>query len=529
MTPANIFLLNRKLIEEYAKKIPLYFVTSDEIAQIHKIWNQKLHKYKKIYEQTKEWNDLFQLVLKGIGIHHSGMIPILKEIVEILYSQGLLKILLTTETFALGVNMPTKTTVFFDVTKFDGETSYRSLYPEEYNQMAGRAGRRGKDFIGYIVILPSYNFIPEYEAKQMIITKPQKIQSKLSLDTLFILKELSSMNTISTETINNLDKIINYISSKYNNSFYYYQDININNKLEYEFNKFKTNLDELINTSNINASIVEKYIKINNINKKLKPDGIIQLNNKIKKKYLNESKLLENEIKNYDIKLIENFIFYTNKLNELNTLLNIKNKTNEQFTLLLNFLQYNNYIDDNYIITKNGKIISEINECNPFLLLALIQHDNFNNLEFPEIVALVSLLINEYKSKDDIYITDLDCSLKCKEILTYITAYSNEYNKKENNLNNMLPYPCWLDWTINLSTFNCVKLWTENNSWSVITTKYNIFQGNFIKTILRVTNILKNIEIIANIFNNINLINKLDGYLEKIIRDIVITDSLYLN
>ena len=246
MTPVNIFLLNRKLIEKYSKKISLVFVNREESCQINKIWNKYLSKYKNLYDKTTEWINLYQLVIKGIGIHHSGMIPILKEIIEILYSQNLLKILLATETFAMGVNMPTKTVVFFNIHKYDDNHIRRPLYPEEYHQMAGRSGRRGKDNIGYVLILPSSNFINENEAKNMILTKPHKIQSKLLIDPHFILRELAYINdTLGLDISINNNIIINHIIDKFNKSLYYYQ-----------INKKCTVHDEVI------SSTIEKNIKI---------------------------------------------------------------------------------------------------------------------------------------------------------------------------------------------------------------------------------------------------------------------------
>ena len=101
-----------------------------------------------------------KLVEKGIGIHHSGLIPILKDMVEILYSMKLIKVLIATETFAMGVNMPTKSTVFMDLIKFDGNGK-RFLKTDEYIQMAGRAGRRGIDTFGEVFILPNTNDLPK--------------------------------------------------------------------------------------------------------------------------------------------------------------------------------------------------------------------------------------------------------------------------------------------------------------------------------------------------------------------------------
>ena len=91
------------------------------------------------------------LLQRGIGIHHSGILPVLKEITEMLFARGLVKVLFATETFAMGVNMPARTVVFDSLQKFDGN-SQRYLLSSEYIQMAGRAGRRGKDTAGHVLI-----------------------------------------------------------------------------------------------------------------------------------------------------------------------------------------------------------------------------------------------------------------------------------------------------------------------------------------------------------------------------------------
>lgn len=67
----------------------------------------------------------------GIGVHHSGILPILKEIIEILFIKGLVKVLVATETVAMGLNMPARTVVFCEVRKFDGQ-DHRFLQPGEY-------------------------------------------------------------------------------------------------------------------------------------------------------------------------------------------------------------------------------------------------------------------------------------------------------------------------------------------------------------------------------------------------------------
>ena len=94
------------------------------------------------------------LLSRGIAVHHGGLLPIVKEIVEILFTKGLVKVLFATETFAMGVNAPAKAVVFSSLRKHDGRT-FRDLLPGEYTQMSGRAGRRGLDETGMVIIVCS--------------------------------------------------------------------------------------------------------------------------------------------------------------------------------------------------------------------------------------------------------------------------------------------------------------------------------------------------------------------------------------
>ncbi|KNC72414.1 hypothetical protein SARC_15028, partial [Sphaeroforma arctica JP610] len=92
------------------------------------------------------------LLTRGIGVHHAGLLPIIKEMVEMLFARGLVKVLFATETFAMGVNMPARCVVFDQVRKFD-TGGHRNLLPGEYIQMAGRAGRRGLDPTGTVILM----------------------------------------------------------------------------------------------------------------------------------------------------------------------------------------------------------------------------------------------------------------------------------------------------------------------------------------------------------------------------------------
>jgi len=94
---------------------------------------------------------LHSILQRGIAIHHGDLLPLAKEIVEILFSEGLVKVLFATDTFAMGLNMPTKTVVFHSIKKFSDE-QLRYLKSSEYTQMSGRAGRRGLDEKGIVIM-----------------------------------------------------------------------------------------------------------------------------------------------------------------------------------------------------------------------------------------------------------------------------------------------------------------------------------------------------------------------------------------
>lgn len=89
---------------------------------------------------------------RGVAAHHAGMLPLFKETVEDLFSQGLVKVVFATETLALGINMPARSVVLEKLVKWDG-SSHVDVTPGEYTQLTGRAGRRGIDTEGHAVVV----------------------------------------------------------------------------------------------------------------------------------------------------------------------------------------------------------------------------------------------------------------------------------------------------------------------------------------------------------------------------------------
>eukprot|EP00547_Thalassionema_nitzschioides_P008956 CAMPEP_0194227698 /NCGR_PEP_ID=MMETSP0156-20130528/42992_1 /TAXON_ID=33649 /ORGANISM="Thalassionema nitzschioides, Strain L26-B" /LENGTH=1107 /DNA_ID=CAMNT_0038960191 /DNA_START=38 /DNA_END=3361 /DNA_ORIENTATION=- len=151
LNPVIIFSFSKKDCEKYALDLHREDYTDDVekdlIAQVYTNAIESLSDDDRTLPQVVA---LLPLLKRGIGIHHGGLLPILKEIVEILFSEGLIKCLFATETFSIGINMPAKTVVFTNTRKWDGK-DFRWVTSGEYIQMSGRAGRRGKDDRGIVI------------------------------------------------------------------------------------------------------------------------------------------------------------------------------------------------------------------------------------------------------------------------------------------------------------------------------------------------------------------------------------------
>lgn len=183
LLPCCIFVFSKKRCEENADALSnLDFCTATEKSAIHMIVERSVARLKPEDRKLPQIRRLRELLARGIAVHHGGLLPIVKEIVEILFAKTLVKVLFATETFAMGLNLPTRTVVFSGFRKHDGR-AFRDLLPGEYTQMAGRAGRRGLDPVGSVIIVSSgtEEAPPAATLRQMILGDPTKLRSQFRL------------------------------------------------------------------------------------------------------------------------------------------------------------------------------------------------------------------------------------------------------------------------------------------------------------------------------------------------------------
>lgn len=177
--PCLYFCFSRKVCEQNAARYATQnFLTSEQRKEILRLFDLLCTQYN--IRNERNIQAFRRLVSKGIAYHHAGMLPTLKEVVERLFTSGLIQLLFTTETFAVGINMPACTVVFESLEKYDG-VSFRYLKAREYHQMSGRAGRRGIDPIGYVYARVFPNFAHFESVKRILSGKIEPIESQFNL------------------------------------------------------------------------------------------------------------------------------------------------------------------------------------------------------------------------------------------------------------------------------------------------------------------------------------------------------------
>lgn len=178
--PVIVFAFSKRECEGLALNMSkLEFNSAEEQDLITNIFTNAIENLSPDDRQLPQISNILPLLKRGIGIHHGGLLPILKEVIEILFQEGLIKVLFATETFSIGLNMPAKTVVFTNVRKFDGQ-EFRNLSSGEYIQMSGRAGRRGLDDRGVVIMMCDEKLEPA-AAKNMIKGEADRLDSAFHL------------------------------------------------------------------------------------------------------------------------------------------------------------------------------------------------------------------------------------------------------------------------------------------------------------------------------------------------------------
>ena len=523
MMQTIFFSFSRANCEKYAHSVEIDLIDHYEQMEISGIFDHYMRPYYKKYENVSQVIIVKDLLTKGIAFHHSGLLPILKEIIEIIFKKGLIKVLFATETFAVGVNTPTRTVVFTELMKHTKEGK-RFITTSEYKQMSGRAGRRGLDEVGHVIILPTFELPEEKHLRNIVLGCVPCIDSKFTWDYQFFLKIILS-NSTSIEQFFNKSLINLEQSAKLKLLMNDKQQLS--EEIE-NINKMITDIECNGNIEPIN--IIIKYD--DQQNQSLLLGGItISLNKKQIQEY-KKAKLIVNG--NKTLKSLYEFI-------------KRKNELNKKYDIITNEIQsYTYYVDDSskniqtilynwgYIsndITIKGVMAAQVNECNSIILTEIISRDYLVDLTPEEIVALISIFTEPIKTSiSNDYNSSFEGTPSLKTKIYEINNMIQNFQSMEDDIFGAGNE--FTDWNISTDYIDISYQWASGIlvlDMLYILIEYKEYEGNFVRNMLKIYNIIHDIQCICKMIGKIELLPILEKIDSLILRDIVSINSLYLS
>ena len=515
LLPALFFVLSRKGCEKYAQKVEGTLITSSETASVRHIWNFHLHRNKDKLEKLPQYHTLYDLVQRGIAFHHSGIVPTLKEIIEILFGKGLIKTLFATETFAVGINMPTKTAVFVDLEKFDDECSgMRLLKTAEYLQMAGRAGRRGLDTMGTVIYFPDRAPVDPSEMQAMMRGGKAPVTSRMDFDYDFILKTIQSGNR---NWLDILEK-----------SYWRRQREEWVADIKKEITNKTARLQQVALTADEEAAMAEKVsleVQIReNTNAKRKK---AELALKSWKDFHSGAKWTQAEAQYIEIVEIKRQVKVAEK--DLEKALDVSSNVETKIRVLqaCGFLRQ---CDDLKCITSGslttkGILASELNECDSLLVSQFYLLPEAKALEPKDILCILASCIFEgAKKSDEPHVDELDVSHAVKAGIKTLIELWNCVRDEEDNIRSK-PY----QWQLSTFWIGPMLRWMNGEPIAQICADHGIYEGNMIRSVLKLNNMLEEWRSMATYCEDAEVLEKFREAHTLIIRESVIQDSIYLS
>ncbi len=510
MLPAIYFTFSRKKCDEQAKKcLKLELLKKEEQQELNKIVDDYLNE-----NPYLENNPQLDLIRQGIASHHAGLLPGWKALVEKLFQKGLIKVVFATETLAAGINMPARTTVISSISKRT-DSGHRILSANEFLQMSGRAGRRGMDEIGYVVVVGTPFQTPEEVAK-LATSDSNPLESKfspcysmvLNLLQRFSLEEARELIFKTFGYFSSTDRLTPLINAKEK------KQEDIKNAKDYscryrltdddfeEFNKLKNMFVQsrtLYKTlkrqakgkykdPNCAPEVIEFNQKSRELRQKIEQYGCNTC--KIYKKHKRALELIERY--NREIKKLDKEIEFQ------------KDVYWQKFLAHKAILEHTKNLNDNFP-TERGKITMALRCENELYLSEIVLSGLLDNLSVIELASVICAIISEEARIDDETLSHPP-SKTVRKVLNQIKDIRRKIFllERDNNIEN----PMYIN------TLYCyfIEYWIganlnpENNnidSWENMFSDTNISQGDVVRTFKRTIDVLRQLTILEGISENL--------------------------
>lgn len=525
MLPALCYVFSRKQLEkcaqelttnllEFDSKIP--YTVDRECEQLIR----KLPNYEE-YLHLPEYVNTVKLLRKGVGMHHAGLMPVLREMTELLFARGFIKILFCTETMSVGINLPVKTTIFTDINKFNGEI-IRTLHSHEYTQAAGRAGRLGLDVVGHVVHLNNlFRDVDSVSYKTMMNGKPQTLTSKFKFSYNLLLNLLdigdnnlvsfASKSMVSGDLDNQMKELLDKVTIL-NDEL---------NGIKSYANNLRTPFDIIIQYNDLQQN------KLSAVNKKRK-DIERQL-----QQIIDNYKFIDQDKASY-----QKMVTKEKEIIELESQLKIiRSYIKSGVQTVLTLLKEEDFVEGDFNdetslkLTLKGKFACQLREIHCLVFARLIEDKSINNLTAKQLICLFSCFTNisvQEDYKDNYPKTD---DMTIKEIVQKVADLYAEYQQKEvdHRINT------GADYTMHYDLLNYLEEWTSCQDVETcklllqkIGSEKEIFLGEFVKALLKINNISCEMEKIAELTGNIEFLSKLKEIPGMTLKYVVTNQSLYV-
>lgn len=494
MLPAIYFTFSRKKCDEQMEKCAsLCLVTPKEQEEIRQIIDDYIAENPYLYK-----NKHIEYLMLGVASHHAGLLPGWKVLVEKLFQKGLIKVVFATETLAAGINMPARSTVISSISKRT-DNGHRTLTPSEFLQMSGRAGRRGMDEIGYVVIVGTPFQTPE-EVAELVLSDANPLESKFSPSYSMVLNLLQRFTLEEAKEL--VLKSFGYFSSNSRIEPLLAVKDEYECKID-ECNSFvcyckKTN-DDLLEYNKIR----EIYVQNRRIFK------TIQKQEKKKNRPLNEeaaefgrqTKAMLQKMHSYEcdtcklfkkhMKILDVLARYSAKEKALEKEIEKQkdifwNKFLSHRAVLMDY----GYIKDDYP-TERGITISQIRSENELFLAQVIFSGVLDGLTPAELASVICAITTE-DMRADLY-SQLPLSPNVRKRLNKIKDIKRDLDKKQKNHD--VEDPMY----VNGFYSPLIEMWATGSEWDDIIDQVDMGEGDIVRCFKRVIDVLRQFCTISNI------------------------------
>lgn len=489
MLPAIIFTFSRAGCDKALKNTTSLRLTSEaERALLGKKIDAFIEKHPFIDNHPQ-----LKAIRNGFAAHHAGLLPALKTLVESLFQEGLIKAVFATETLAAGINMPARTTVITSLSKRVDE-GHRMLNPNEFLQMSGRAGRRGMDTVGNVVIV-STPFEGATDATRIASSPPDPLNSQFTPTYGMVL------NLLQRHTLEQAEYLINKSFGQFTWKRRMAPLVKDILEAEQQINLCFKTLEE----HNLTESQFKKLIH----KKRAYHDGqkfIRQLKTQLKrfgksKEILEQLKVEENKKaqllrdledgptnvfqlltrhRNLDTKLTKN----QKNLKRLKGLYEReKNVYWRSFTNIYELLKHYKQLNDDNQPSSSGLLTSQLRAENELLLTLILEEGLLNHLS-PETLAGVCCALTNDSNRDNLY-SDIEPSPQVFETLGPVIKIAKRLNRKQQEFNVDIPI------ALNAIASGLVESWAQGLPWRRIMDSTNLTEGDLVRMMRRTCDLLR--------------------------------------